>query len=893
MDSIVQLPKSWIEAQSGDVALNGTVLEITEEGIVLEVDESLGRLAQDGVTLDRIRLNVDGVDHADLKLTLSQIPGARASVMARAADDRTESILWEASYNRRHKRDSKRDKHEELPPTVPARGHNTEIARVERLDFIREQTGAPLIRIGSPTLPVTRLSNNLESYIGSIEIPVGAAGPLRINGEHARGVFYAPIATTEGALVASITRGAWAFTHAGGINAQVFRQRMMRVPYFRLGSMKQALFMGTWLTDHFDAIRAKAREFSNYADLVEVQPQVQGDALHVHFIYETGDAAGQNMTTTCTWKTCLWILERLNAFPNLQVLDFIIEANLSNDKKVTYQSFIKGRGIHVQADGFLPDKIVKRILKVDSAKLFETYLDFTQGSLQAGMVGFNVNVANVIGGMFTATGQDIASVHECSIAHLQMHRRDGGIYASLTLPSLIIGTVGGGTGLPHQREALEMLNCAGAGNSRKLAEIIASFALSLELSTASAIASGQFAISHEKLGRNRPVAYFTLDQLTAGYFADHMSANVRKAEPIANVKLGSSIVTELSRKGQDKAVGHFPYLLTVDDGGKTDTIEVIVKSKPTDAEVLNMLGKLAVLGGNDLAKAFRAWGAISEFQACHDRELAIYGLDEPAVKRLTPRIHGLHRDPNREIYLIIMERLTDMELMDTSDDVSSWTSEHIGQALKDIAQVHGRWLGRESDLRAMGLFDNAPSRRGMVGATALWKGLIQQARDEFPEWVKSAHASRYHQLVESLPEWWAAIERLPRTLIHNDFNPRNIAFRQVDGARRLCVYDWELATIHLPQHDLAELLIFTLGPDATLDQVRAFVEQHRLDVSAAAGRDLDADDWWNGFRWSLRDLAVNRVAMYLLAHSAKHYGFMERIFAATMHLLDLVEDQPA
>ena len=722
---------------------------------------------------------------------------------------------------------------------------------------------------------------------------MGAAGPLRINGEHARGIFYAPIATTEGALVASITRGAWAFTHAGGVNAQVFRQRMMRVPFFRLGSMRQAMLLGAWMTDHFQAIRAKTREFSNYANLVELRPQVQGNTLHAHFIYETGDAAGQNMTTTCTWKTCLWVLERISALDAIEVQDFIIEANLSNDKKVTFQSFIQGRGIRVQAEGFLSDKVVKRILKVDPAKLFDTYLGMAQGSLEAGMVGFNINIANVIGGMFTALGQDIASVHECSLAHLQMDRRNGGIYASLNLPSLVIGTVGGGTGLPHQREALEMLGCAGAGNARKLAEVIASFALSLELSTLSAVASGQFAISHEKLGRNRPVRYLAAEELTPAYFSTHLGAAIRSAEPITNLRLGSSIVTELSRKGAEKLVGHFPYRLEIESEGRVDSIDVMIKSKPTDAEVLNMIGKLASMGGEDLTNAMRRWGPVSEFHVCHERELGLYALDEPSLRRLRPHIHGLHRDPDREIYLIIMERLAGLELMDTADDVSDWTRDDIRDALRDIAPLHGRYLGREQELRPLKLFDNAPTARAMVGALPLWRGLIQLAADEFPDWVTTAHVARWYQLVETLPRWWAEIEAMPRTLVHNDFNPRNLAFRRIDGERRLCVYDWELATIQLPQHDLAELLVFTLGTDATEDEVRALVDEHRRNVAAASGTDIDPAQWWHGFRLSLRDLAMNRVAMYMMAHAAKHYGFMERVFATTMHLLDLVEDPVA
>ena len=196
------------------------------------------------------------------------------------------------------------------------------------------------------------------------------------------------------------------------------------------------------MSAHFYEIRRETQKYSNYANLQAIEPHIFGKNVHVHFVFETGDAAGQNMTTTCTWHACKWILKQMEQYSEIHFDNFIIEANLSNDKKVTYQSFIKGRGIRVMAEATLTKTQCERVLKVDVDQLYESYQGFVNGSTQAGMVGFNINVANVIGAMFAALGQDIACVHECSIAQLNMERVPEGLYVStvsythLTLPTI-------------------------------------------------------------------------------------------------------------------------------------------------------------------------------------------------------------------------------------------------------------------------------------------------------------------------------------------------------------------------------------------------------------------------------------------------------------------------
>jgi hydroxymethylglutaryl-CoA reductase len=220
------------------------------------------------------------------------------------------------------------------------------------------------------------------------------------------------MATTEGALVASATRGAKAISRSGGCTTKVLSQQMLRAPLFIFSDMKGALMFTNWVRDHVPEIRAEALKVSQHADLLSVEPFLIGRMVHVRFLYETGDAAGQNMTTATTWRACRWLMEQMTQFDEIMFENFIIEANMSGDKKVNYLSFISGRGTRVTAECHIEREVLRKVLKVTPEQLALCNAGFMAGSVQVGMIGYNINVANVIAAIFTATGQDIACVHE-------------------------------------------------------------------------------------------------------------------------------------------------------------------------------------------------------------------------------------------------------------------------------------------------------------------------------------------------------------------------------------------------------------------------------------------------------------------------------------------------
>jgi len=860
-----------------------------------------------GVRLENPEIHVNGEVLCGLDLV---VEACRASsqrhylgiVTARVPGKANSKCLWRALFmlHRNHQANNEPDQYaaHELPK-VPARGLYTEAARRERVEYLEQRTGASLATVSQNSFDPNKLMSNVEAFIGSVEIPVGVAGPLLIHGQQVRDFTYVPMATSEGALVASATRGATALSRSGGVYTRVMGQRMLRVPVFVLESMDAALFFSEWINCHFSEIKEQAQRFSNYANLVQIEPQIVGKSVHVHFVYETGDAAGQNMTTTCTWHACLWLIEQLADFDGLRITNFMVESNLSNDKKVTYQSFLKGRGIKVMAECVLPEEILRQTLKVSARQLVEAYQCFITGSIAAGMIGININIANVIAAIFTATGQDIACVHESSIGQLTLelvtdeHGNDS-VYTSMMLPSLVIGTVGGGTYLRHQRECLEMLGCAGPDKSYRLAEIIVGYCLALDLSTLAAIASGQFASAHEKLGRNRPVDTLKLSDLDAAFFQSLLreqigdpELKVREARSLSSTSKGSSIVTELTGHRINKLVGHFPFELSLQDGfGNDRTLRVMAKVKPLDDEVILMLNGMAAMCDPRLAQEFNRHKNRLGFRGCHTRELAVMTDQDERMRKYMPGVYGVYQNPEREAYVIVEELLEDMALIDVADDLDGWTLDHTRAAIRGIAEVHSRWFGQEEQLGNQEWIIDPPNRDARQEMQRLWEMLGVHAREEFPEWFSDEDIENYRAHINRLPAWWAELEKLPKTMIHNDFNPRNIAFRDTPDGPHMCLYDWELATMHAPQYDLAELLVFSLAPDTDEDTIESLIELHRQELERHSGQTIDAKQWRWGFTLCLFDLLLSRLSMYTMAHTFRHYAFMGRVHATFRTLIN-------
>ncbi|MFT4263127.1 MAG: hydroxymethylglutaryl-CoA reductase [Nocardioides sp.] len=369
-----------------------------------------------------------------------------------------------------------------------------------RQALVRERTGASIEHVASYSLDPGSLPGNVEGFIGAAQVPIGLAGPLLVNGEHAQGEFLVPMATTEGTLVASYSRGMKLTRLAGGITTTVVEDKMQRAPVFTLPSAREARHLAGWLDEHFAEIAAAAQETTSSGRLIEIQRFFASKMLYTRFNYTTGDAAGQNMTGKATFAACAWIKRN---YPG--ELHFLLEGQFATDKKTSVVNMLHTRGKRVVAEATIPSALMEEQMHVSNDKLFSARL---KGQLGAFMSQTNNNgnhSANGITALFIATGQDVANVAESSALYgFSELLPNGDLYVSVTLPALIIATYGGGTGLATQRECLEMLGCYGSGGVYKLAEIIAATVLAGELSLGGAVVAEEWVSAHDSLGRNRP-----------------------------------------------------------------------------------------------------------------------------------------------------------------------------------------------------------------------------------------------------------------------------------------------------------------------------------------------------------------------------------------------------
>ena len=369
-----------------------------------------------------------------------------------------------------------------------------------RAEFLREKTGTTLNHVRRASFDPAVLPGNIENFIGVAQVPIGLAGPLRINGEHAQGDFYVPLATTEGTLVASYSRGMRVLSECGGVTATVVKRSMQRAPVFMFGTAREARDFGEWLTQRFDDVKQAAEATTRSGRLIEIEQYAIGNLLYLRFNYTTGDAAGQNMTGKATHAACEWIHATHPARPK-----YMLSGSIDTDKKHSAINTLRTRGRRVVAEAVIRNDVLQRLMRVDTRTLFKARQVSNAGALLAGTAYNGPHAANGITAMFIATGQDVANVAEshAGITYAQL-LDNGDYYWSVTLTSLIVATYGGGTGLPTQRECLELLDCYGNGKADKLAEIVAAVVLAGDISLGSAVLAGDWVTSHEKLGRNRP-----------------------------------------------------------------------------------------------------------------------------------------------------------------------------------------------------------------------------------------------------------------------------------------------------------------------------------------------------------------------------------------------------
>jgi hydroxymethylglutaryl-CoA reductase (NADPH) len=373
----------------------------------------------------------------------------------------------------------------------------------ERREALEKELGVPLPNIGSFSLDESFASTrNCENMIGVAQIPMGVAGPLKIVNLASKIVdLYIPLATTEGALVASVSRGAKAITSSGGAVVDSHRIGATRGPAFRVGGIAEGKKLYDFLDSHMSELQEVAAKTSSHLILKKYTTTGVGTYRFVRFVFDTQDAMGLNMVTIATDAIASYIKEKTG------ISCVALSGNFCVDKKPSWQNFINHRGIEVWAEVVLPKKVLTEILKTTAQSAYDVWLAKCMiGSAISGSVGFNAQYANVIAALFLATGQDPAHVVEGSMGITTAEVQGEDLYVSIFLPDLMVGTVGGGTGLSTQKEALSMLGVAGGNggkNAQALAEIVGASVLAGEISLLSSLEQGTLSQAHQRLARGK------------------------------------------------------------------------------------------------------------------------------------------------------------------------------------------------------------------------------------------------------------------------------------------------------------------------------------------------------------------------------------------------------
>ena len=370
---------------------------------------------------------------------------------------------------------------------------NEHSASEERCAWLRSKTGATLNHIPVFSEDPENVQGNIENFIGMAQVPIGIAGPLTVNGQFAKGDFYVPMATTEPTLVYTYALGMQLLSLAGGVSTILLKDEMHLSSVFSFNGISSAHKFVQWLEGNFAGIKEKAESTTQYGKLKRLEPHILDRNVVVKFCYTTGDAAGFNMVTLATNVACKFITSIVK--PE----GFHLQSSFASMKKITAHNLVAGYGKMVIAETTVPKNMLQRFYGI-TPEVIATYSQWVYlSSAHAGMVGVNGHSANALTALFIACGQDVASVVESHVCITNFEiTKSGDLYASVKLPNLIVGTVGGGTGIGTQKECLEMIDCYGHGKAKKFAEVAAATVLAGEVAIYASVASGKFSDAHKK-----------------------------------------------------------------------------------------------------------------------------------------------------------------------------------------------------------------------------------------------------------------------------------------------------------------------------------------------------------------------------------------------------------
>ncbi len=736
----------------------------------------------------------------------------------------------------------------------------SEEARLERLASLRLKTGKKLSALSISYLNSENLSGNIENFIGSTSLPLGLSGPLKIHFEKSSEDISAGFATSEGALVSSITRGVLALNLAGGVRARCIENTVTRAPVFLFSELNQAVHFSKWLPNQILDLKQKTKEHSKHAVLVDLQIKVIINEVHVVFVFSTGEAAGQNMTTMITASLVQTIRHQYLNAESYWIEETRIEGNVSSDKKVSGMLFSTGRGRKVIVEAKISEAVVKKIFKVSAEQLCKNFNRMKTARVFAGYQGFNINVSNVVAALFLATGQDAACIHESSVAELHLEIQGANLFASLFMPSLIVGTIGGGTHLPHAQSCLELMSCEGSESANKLAEIICSFALALELSTVSAIESGHFVQAHSSLGRDGK-KNFRPDDLDTNFLnsiAVDPEFHFESTSKIEAVDFDDAMMIDLASISARRISGLFRIQAKMSKSPNTKNY--ILKIKNSDSDLIaSSQFMLQNLGLENIAQ-------MDEFKKFHPflnsqkNEIDINQFLFQQRFEFVPSI--LVSKISQDVGFLLTE-----EILNANKKFSAWTNSEIARALKNLQTIHNSEVSGIKIPSQVIKYQDSKS---------LWIQLAKSLMIRKTLTSSSAiHIFDYG--IKNYDTIFNGIENLETRFCHLDYNPRNLLF----SSTQIYVIDWEFAGLHLPQRDVVEFLIFQMS-DLSKNEVKKILNNYCADIQ------YSSVDWNSGLKMAFYDFVLRRLSLYIVISEFKEIHFLNQIIENCSLFLGLI-----
>ncbi len=372
-------------------------------------------------------------------------------------------------------------------------------AIVQRRRALCEGTASvALPHLSGGPVPHEQARGKIENLIGWAQVPVGIAGPFQVELSSGPREVYVPMATTEGAMVASYSRGMRLLNEGGGARARTVREGLSQHPVLVYDAVDAALRAADVARSSVDRYRLLASEHTQHGSLAAVEPEVLGRRLVLRLLFQTGDAIGINMAAEASERISADLAERTGARER-----FVHGQDV--EKRANARALVEGRGRSVVAEGVVPRAVLAEVARVTPEQMLEIARTYAAGFAQLGTQNWTVQGANGLAGVMLACGQDLAYLTECATGHLDLDlTAEGDLYASVHLPSLLVGTVGGGSQQGTARECLQLLGCLGDGGARPFAELLGATVLAGDLSLLAAFCSHEFVDAHERLGRNRP-----------------------------------------------------------------------------------------------------------------------------------------------------------------------------------------------------------------------------------------------------------------------------------------------------------------------------------------------------------------------------------------------------